>query len=277
MTYPTSIKGVLLVKGKVLLVRNEREEWELPGGRLEIGETPEQALEREFDEELALEIEPLQLVDSYLFEVVPSKNVFIVTYGCRLRGGFEPRVSSEHSAFGLHDVAALDALPLPRGYRQSIRSWTAIEGQRHFRLRAATEADTDFVCHVAEATMRGYVEQTWGKFDPDANRKAFSGRIAARQCSIIIHDEADVGILSVGRLESHIQLDQVFILPAHQNRGIGTALVRELAREAKEAGKPLRLRVLNVNPARKLYEREGFRVTSTTPERTYMELSHAQP
>jgi hypothetical protein len=30
---------------------------------------------------------------------------------------------------------------------------------------------------------------------------------------------------------------------------------------------------LAVNPAaRRLYEREGFRVTSTTPERVYMEL-----
>jgi hypothetical protein len=28
-----------------------------------------------------------------------------------------------------------------------------------------------------------------------------------------------------------------------------------------------------VNPVRRLYEREGFRVVSTTPERLYMELS----
>jgi ribosomal protein S18 acetylase RimI-like enzyme len=63
----------------------------------------------------------------------------------------------------------------------------------------------------------------------------------------------------------------MYILPSHQNRGIGTRLVRELAREAKESGRPLRLRVLSVNPARRLYEREGFQVTSTTPERIFME------
>jgi 8-oxo-dGTP pyrophosphatase MutT (NUDIX family) len=38
ITYPTSIKGVLVVEGRVLLVKNSRGEWELPGGRSEEGE-----------------------------------------------------------------------------------------------------------------------------------------------------------------------------------------------------------------------------------------------
>jgi 8-oxo-dGTP pyrophosphatase MutT (NUDIX family) len=125
MSFPVSIKGVLLIEGKVMLVRNDRDEWELPGGRLEVGETPEEALEREFDEELSLKVETLGLVDSYLFEVIPSKNVFIVTYGCRLRGDFKPRLSDEHSALALHALADLERIPLPAGYARSIRSWSA--------------------------------------------------------------------------------------------------------------------------------------------------------
>lgn len=123
--HPVSIKGVLLVEGKVMLVRNDRDEWELPGGRLEIGETPEEALAREFEEELSIKVEALRLVDSYLFEVVPSTNVFIVTYGCRLRGDFKPKLSDEHSAFALHALADLERIPLPTGYARSIRSWSA--------------------------------------------------------------------------------------------------------------------------------------------------------
>ena len=38
--YPTSIKGVLLLDGRVLLVKNLRDEWELPGGRIDEGEEP---------------------------------------------------------------------------------------------------------------------------------------------------------------------------------------------------------------------------------------------
>jgi len=53
MSFPVSIKGVLLEAGRVVLLENEREEWELPGGRLETGEDPMACLVREFAEELA--------------------------------------------------------------------------------------------------------------------------------------------------------------------------------------------------------------------------------
>jgi ADP-ribose pyrophosphatase YjhB (NUDIX family) len=45
--YPVSVKGVTARDGRILLLRNDRGEWELPGGRLETGETPEQCVVRE--------------------------------------------------------------------------------------------------------------------------------------------------------------------------------------------------------------------------------------
>ena len=110
---------------KVVLVRNERNEWELPGGRVEPGETPEAGLAREFAEELSVQVQALDIIDRYLFEVIPGRNVFIVTYGCRLRGEFKPVLSAEHTAFGLHAVADLGRIPLPSGYARSIRSWSS--------------------------------------------------------------------------------------------------------------------------------------------------------
>ena len=139
------------------------------------------------------------------------------------------------------------------------------------RLREAVAADADFIYRVVETTMRSYVEQVWGAFNEATNRENIAKSIASRIYSIIEVDGGDAGVLAVEREDTHIQLAQLFILPSHQNRGIGTALVRQLIGEARAAGKPLRLRVLSVNPARRLYEREGFRITSTTPERFYME------
>ena len=141
------------------------------------------------------------------------------------------------------------------------------------RLRQAITADADFIYQVVETTMRAYVEQVWGTFSEETNRENIAKSIASRIYSIIEVDGRDIGVFAVEREETHIQLAQIFILPSHQNRGIGTMLVRTLIEEARAARKPLRLRVLSVNPARKLYEREGFRVTSTTPERYYMELA----
>ena len=61
---PVSAKGVLInSEGRVLLLKNERNMWELPGGRIEQGEQPEQALIREIDEEIGITVSVKQLID----------------------------------------------------------------------------------------------------------------------------------------------------------------------------------------------------------------------
>lgn len=118
--FPVSIKGVLQSpEGLVVLMLNERDEWELPGGRIELGETAPQCLAREIAEEMAVEVSVGEPLDSYLFEVIPGKHVFISTYRCQLLGGFVPTVSHEHKEIGLFAPGRLPE-NLPVGYRLSI-------------------------------------------------------------------------------------------------------------------------------------------------------------
>jgi len=87
--FPVSIKGVLLVDNdKAVLAMNDRGEWELPGGRIEVGEDPETCVQREFEEELGVKVFAEQIIDSYLFEVIPggrfqaSCRIYFVGSGC---------------------------------------------------------------------------------------------------------------------------------------------------------------------------------------------------
>lgn len=76
-TYPISVKGVLLSPlHEVVLLLNEREQWELPGGRLEPGESAPECLAREILEELSLRAEVGPRIDTYLFEIIPGKHEF---------------------------------------------------------------------------------------------------------------------------------------------------------------------------------------------------------
>jgi len=119
---PVSIKAVLLIGGKIPLLKNARDEWELPGGRIEAGEQPEQALLREIAEELSIAAADPEILDSWLYSIAGQGQVLIVTYGCRALAG-APRVSGEHSQLRLFDPAEIAALTMPEGYKRSIRTW----------------------------------------------------------------------------------------------------------------------------------------------------------
>jgi hypothetical protein len=72
------------------------------------------------------------------------------------------------------------------------------------RLRQATAADAEFIYRLVETTMRGYVEQIWGSFSEEYNRKNIAESIGAGTYSLIEHEGLDIGALAVERHSTHI-------------------------------------------------------------------------
>ncbi|MGH3903988.1 MAG: NUDIX hydrolase [Pseudonocardiaceae bacterium] len=121
--FPVSVKGVVVRNGLVMLLKNEREEWELPGGRIEIGETPPQCVAREIAEETRWGVTVGPLLDAWMYLVLPGWHVFVVAYGCYFSGGADPVLSSEHKEIGLFAEQEVPSLVMPEGYRRSIAMW----------------------------------------------------------------------------------------------------------------------------------------------------------
>ena len=125
LKYPTSVKGVVLHQGRVLLLANERDEWDLPGGRPEAGEDHCAALVREVREETGLSVEVGVLLDEHLFEVLPQRFVRIVAFGCTLAGAADVTLSHEHQDVSWVSLADLGETiagrRLPTGYLGAIR------------------------------------------------------------------------------------------------------------------------------------------------------------
>jgi 8-oxo-dGTP diphosphatase len=94
--YPISVKGVVVHRDRVLLLLNERDEWDLPGGRPDAGEDHRAALQREVREETGLAVTIGSALDEHLFEVLPGRFVRILPFACRLVGSSDVVLSHEH-------------------------------------------------------------------------------------------------------------------------------------------------------------------------------------
>lgn len=80
--------------------------------------------------------------------------------------------------------------------------------------------------------------------------------------SVIEQDGQPIGRLCLLRSESDHLLVDIALLPEHSGQGLGSALLDTILAEAAALGRSVSLRVEHTNPARRLYERKGFRETA---------------
>jgi len=118
--FPVSVKGVVVRDGRVVLLKNERGEWELPGGKLEADESPEVCVAREIREELGLDVTVAGLIDAWVYQAAPEGRVLVLTYACSETSRNPPRLSEEHRELLWAPLADVGRLPMPAGYKRSI-------------------------------------------------------------------------------------------------------------------------------------------------------------
>ena len=146
-------------------------------------------------------------------------------------------------------------------------------GDAPLGLRPARESDRELLFGVMKAALGPHLIATHGAWDEAAQRESFFARLERTlgEHEILELESEAIGCLHVVRSQGQLQLNRIFLLPAFQRAGLGTLLLRSLISEADAAGVPIRLRVLRVNPARRLYERLGFEVSAETPTHVHME------
>lgn len=119
--FPVSVKVIVETGDGYVLLKNERNEWELPGGKLEAGEELEACAIREVAEETGLAIEIETLAHSWIYRVNDCEVVIVAYKAKPLSFSPELSLSAEHKHIGIFPANRLIDLVLPQGYRDAIR------------------------------------------------------------------------------------------------------------------------------------------------------------
>lgn len=103
------VGAAIVDDGKILAAQRSMDmdlplKWEFPGGKVETGETHQQALKREISEELGVDIEVGELIGNSVYEC-ENKRICLHVYSSGIIGG-EP-IAREHAKLKWIDIDAI--------------------------------------------------------------------------------------------------------------------------------------------------------------------------
>jgi GNAT superfamily N-acetyltransferase len=135
-------------------------------------------------------------------------------------------------------------------------------------FRPALPEDFDYCERLYFAEMERINREL--KLDRAVQVASFRRQWDVTQVRIITLDGADIGWLQSTTRDGALFIGQLFVEASRQRRGIGTEVMHRLIGEAAREGQAMTLGVVKTNPAKRLYERLGFRTSHEDDRKFYM-------
>ncbi len=120
-------KAIIIKASKVLCLKDTKGTWELPGGRIEFGESPEEALKREIREELGFSnVKILKPVSIWSFVIASSisKQYIVLIYECEILD-LQNRIpkNNEFLEYAWCHLSEIKKLKMKTGYKKAIEKY----------------------------------------------------------------------------------------------------------------------------------------------------------
>jgi len=137
-----------------------------------------------------------------------------------------------------------------------------------FTIRSAGLEDFTF-CERLYFNCTGWIIEALN-LDVERQHQGFALQWRFEQVRVTMVVGEDAGWLQTAPLDDAIFLGQLYLAGRFQRQGVGTSVLRMLIAEAEQARKAVVLGVVKINPARRLYERLGFRLTHEDQHKVYL-------
>ncbi len=117
-----SAEGPLLMAARKAHGQPNARLYEFPGGKLEPGETPQDAIIREIREEMACEVIPVKELTPVLHPT-PQRDILLIPLICKLAHPHPLPVPLEHESLGFFSQKTLPTLPWAPADREILAEW----------------------------------------------------------------------------------------------------------------------------------------------------------
>lgn len=120
-----SVKTLITKNNTFLAVynfKNNQKLWDLPGGKMEFGETAEETLKREVFEELGIEIEPIKVIDTWNYMHNTDCQITGIIYFSEMKTD-KIRISEEHDGFEWIAFEQIDSFFSKDFLLRKMQSW----------------------------------------------------------------------------------------------------------------------------------------------------------
>jgi ribosomal protein S18 acetylase RimI-like enzyme len=147
-------------------------------------------------------------------------------------------------------------------------------------LRPATEGDRELLFRVYASTREEELapvpwtppqKEAFLRMQFEAQDRWCRENYPGAEYQVILVDGAPAGRLYLHPREDEVRIMDIALLPEHRGTGVGTYLLKGVVEGAAASRKRLSIHVEKHNPARRLYERLGFRDVKDAGVYTLME------
>ena len=144
----------------------------------------------------------------------------------------------------------------------------------NYTLRECTFDDIDFIFELKKLCLKWYIDIVYG-WDDEIQYVKTSNELNRNidYMKIICIDNISVGVTTFSEEDGCYRVGLTMIHPDYQNKGIGSAVIKDYIKLAEKDNKKIIIKTYKDNPAQNLYKRLGFKVYHEDSIHIHLEMN----